>query len=142
LNDSITTLSSIVSELVASIVEPELHKHQLGFGSFDLLAATHRSSGKMSQAEIARNLNVSPASLTDSVHLCMKRGLIEQHPDPTDGRKKLLMLTPKGKQVFQACLDRIRHVEARIESEISAEDREKTIAVLKKIAQILAVSAH
>lgn len=78
--------------------------------------------------------------MTDSVILGLKRGLIEQHPDPNDRRKKLLNLTPKGRKVFESCLERVSSVEARIEAEISKEDREKTIAVLKKIAQILAVS--
>ena len=52
-------------------------------------------------AEIAEVLQQPHQLVTQRIELLLKRGFIERHPDPQDGRRKLICLSPTGKPLFQ-----------------------------------------
>lgn len=84
-----------LNELLSAWLEPTLKAEGLSWSTFQLLV-TISSGGGASQIDIARDMGVTPATLSESVHSLVKRGLIEQVPSDTDRRVKLLRLTQQA----------------------------------------------
>lgn len=64
----------------------------------------------LSNAEVARLLNVQPSSVTRIADRLIDRGLIEKHSDPTDGRGVRLTVTPEGVRAARAIHSHARDV--------------------------------
>jgi len=64
--------------------------------------------------QLANRTQVRPPSLTALVDGLAQRGLVERKPDPDDGRKIQLVMTPAGRLVLeagvQACQTRLEHI--------------------------------
>jgi len=103
-----------IYELQAAILAPELQKIGISFGSFQLLASIAGAKTGASQAEIARRLGVSPATLSESVRSHVERGLIEQVESPTDRRVKLLKLTSTSSKHLKAIREILDEVERKV----------------------------
>lgn len=63
--------------------------------SCSLLTAL-RQAGEASAAELARKLGQSHQLVVQKCPALLRLGLITQHPDPVDARRKLFRLTDKG----------------------------------------------
>jgi DNA-binding MarR family transcriptional regulator len=61
-----------------------------------LLIALARSTQGLRAGEVAANLGVSAASLSDSVRAVEARGWLQRAPDPADARASRLTLTAEG----------------------------------------------
>jgi DNA-binding MarR family transcriptional regulator len=61
-----------------------------------LLIALGRSAQGLRAGEVAANLGVSAASLSDSVRAVEARGWLQRAPDPADARASRLTLTAEG----------------------------------------------
>ncbi|MES1228382.1 MAG: MarR family winged helix-turn-helix transcriptional regulator [Armatimonadota bacterium] len=79
-------------ELQSAWLEPCLRAEGLSWSTFQLLV-TISGIGTASQVDIARDLGVTPATLSESVHSLVGRGLVEQVPGERDRRVKVLRLT-------------------------------------------------
>lgn len=62
-----------------------------------VLVALSRNRTGLRASELAANLGVSAASLSDSVRGMEARGWLQRTPDPADARAVRLMLAPDGK---------------------------------------------
>ncbi|GAA4183250.1 hypothetical protein GCM10022252_10390 [Streptosporangium oxazolinicum] len=58
--------------------------------------------GAMRQSSLARELGHAPRSVTQSVEALEREGLVERAADPTDGRSRLVGLTPEGARALAA----------------------------------------
>jgi DNA-binding MarR family transcriptional regulator len=56
------------------------------------------TDGPTTSAELARRGRISPQSMGATLAGLEARGLIERSPDPADGRRVLLSLTPAGRR--------------------------------------------
>ncbi len=65
----------------------------------------------ISAGEVAEILHLHPSTLTGVLKRLEDRGLLARRPDPADGRRALLQLTPRGRAI-----DRLRNgtVEAAV----------------------------
>ena len=84
--------------------------------------------GKTTIAEIAETLSQPHQLVTQRIELLLKHGLIERHPDPEDGRRKLLCLTPSGRSLhkrLEAFLVEVTTVFAGLFGEIACDLEEK-----------------
>ena len=55
----------------------------------------------ISAGEVADILHLHPSTLTGGLQRLGDRGLLERRPDPADGRRALLDLTPRGRKMDQ-----------------------------------------
>jgi DNA-binding MarR family transcriptional regulator len=53
----------------------------------------------ISAGDLARVLHVHPSTLTGVLRRLESRGLVTREPDPSDGRRALLHLSPKGRKL-------------------------------------------
>lgn len=60
-----------------------------------------RSRGPMSPGDLASAERVQPQSLTRTLTALEAAGLVARHPDPEDGRRSLLSITPDGRQAIR-----------------------------------------
>lgn len=116
-------------------VSANLAGDDLDFAGFDVLL-TLRRQGKgqaLSPSELAQDMMISTAAMTNRLDRLQKRGLIERQADPADRRALRIVLTEAG----FALADRIvvGHVaaEERLVSALSDEERAELRRLLAKI---------
>lgn len=80
----------------------------LGRGSGRVKALLWLAEGPLSLSELAAAVSVDAPYATLIVDNLEVRGLVERRPDPADRRRKLVALTPEGKEAAQRAL-RIKH---------------------------------
>ncbi len=85
-------------DLQSMWLEPKLDELGITWATFQLLMAV--AGGKdASQATIAERLGISPATLSESVVLHVKRGLLAQVASSKDRRVKSLVLTKDAERM-------------------------------------------
>jgi len=82
-------------DLQSMWMEPKLAELGISWATFQLLMAVAAGKGA-SQAAIAERLGISPATLSESVVLHVKRGLLTQTASAADRRVKSLALTKEA----------------------------------------------
>lgn len=98
-----------------------------------LRLADHRSESRTA-IEVARQLNMTPATMVNRVDRLERLGWVERVPHPLDRRSAHLVITPEGK----ACAERmvLRRTEER-ERRLSAltdSQRTRLTALLRKLS--------
>lgn len=131
---SLASAAAALVELQTAYLEPVLERLGVGWSTFELLTAVWRTDGEVSQAEIARRLGVTPATLSESVAAHVERGLIEQVPSRTDRRRKALRLTSAGEQLVEAFGRALREAEEIMERGISERDARAAAETLRRAA--------
>ncbi len=63
--------------------------------------------GPLKQRDLTRTLEVERATLSAVITAIVRKGLIEQRPDPDDQRQKVLHMTAKGTSLWAAVPDPI-----------------------------------
>jgi DNA-binding MarR family transcriptional regulator len=77
--------------------------------------------GGLRLTQLASLAGVSKQAMAEMVDSMIEAGYIEQHPDPTDGRARLLRLTARGRRVGAFARDRVREIEALWEKQLGRE---------------------
>jgi DNA-binding MarR family transcriptional regulator len=106
-------------ELQSLLLSPKLRKLGMNMATFQLLAAVQGAGEECSQAEIAGRLGVSPATLSETVHVHFKKGLLEQVPSEKDRRVKYLRLTKQGNSKMKDVRKVINDIEEKMTDGIS-----------------------
>lgn len=63
---------------------------------FAMLAALDEF-GPSSQADLGRCTGIDRSDVAAAVNALVEQGFLERHPDPSHGRRKIVSLTPEGK---------------------------------------------
>ncbi len=63
--------------------------------------------------ELATRATLSLAACSEQVNELESLGYLERRPDPTDGRAKLIVLTPNGRRLIEASQASIARLEQR-----------------------------
>ena len=97
-------------DLASSYPPPQMLREalNLGRGSGRVRALLRLAEGSLSLSGLAEALGVDAPYATLIVDTLEQRGLAERHPDPADRRRKLVELTPAGKDATEGLL-RILH---------------------------------
>jgi len=90
-------------------------------GQFSLLMSLNRPKPP-NLGSVAALLAMDRTTLTANLKPLKRRGLIETANDPTDGRVRLLQLTPAGRMVLAKAVPIWRRVHAEIEWALSNPD--------------------
>jgi DNA-binding MarR family transcriptional regulator len=73
-------------------------------------------------SEIAEALNVSRPNITNIINSLVEKGLIEQHEDPNDRRRRRLRVTPKGIQLLEEIEPVRRHANIALFSKVAEKE--------------------
>ena len=92
-----TLASLIVSQAETALKKADIPIRSRAVSALLLIAEREQTT----IAEIAESLHQPHQLVTQRIEGLLKIGVIERHPDPSDGRRKLLRLTPHGRDVHQ-----------------------------------------
>ncbi|MFC5947490.1 MarR family winged helix-turn-helix transcriptional regulator [Pseudonocardia lutea] len=94
--------------------------------------------GPTSQRDLGRMLQIERATLTGVVAALVRKGLVEQKPDATDQRQKVLTATPAGAALWRELPDPIALILETAFDGIARVDIETTTRVLRTATSKLA----
>lgn len=105
--------------------------------------ATGRSDGvvfralttrPMTVAELAVRLQISKQAAAQIVDDMEVRGLVLRRPDPTDGRARLVYLSPRGEEALASARRFHRRYEQRLARQVGAD----AVAVTRRVLEAMA----
>ena len=96
-----------------------------------LLTVRQEQSPKKSEVIYANLFELS--SGTDMLNRLIKRGLIKEYDDKEDKRSKRIELTPAGEKAIELCTARMRKVASMMTVDLSEDDKQLCIQLLKNI---------
>ncbi|MFW5469346.1 MarR family winged helix-turn-helix transcriptional regulator [Knoellia sp. CPCC 206435] len=113
----------------------------LGEGEFDVLATLRRQGGDfaLTPSDLSEQTVVSSGAVTKRVDRLEARGLVERRPSGTDGRSRLVALTPAGRKLIDRAFAAHLANEERLLSVLSQPERDALERGLLALARSLAV---
>lgn len=100
---------------------------------FLLMRHVMREEGRTQQS-LGEALGVPPSRMVAIVDQLEARGLLERRANPSDRRARALHVTPAGRRLMEKAFQVAVQHNARIGAALSAEERERLIALLLKVA--------
>ncbi len=113
---------------ISSMIKDE----NLHMGQLPILINIIKLSGS-TQKEIAKRLDVTPASIATSCKRLELAGLLERRVDERNRRCNMLYATEKGKQVAERCKRMFEAVDQRMYAGLDEAERASLAGVLHKI---------
>lgn len=109
--------------------------HGLSAADFDMLATLRRSGApyRLSAGALMDSTMVTSGTMTHRIARLVKQGLVDRVPNPDDGRGVLIALTASGLQRIEAAVTDHVATQARLVSDLTAEDQAALIALLRKL---------
>jgi len=99
--------AAAVAQLAAARLERAL-PDGMSAAAFDALNQLAEQDGPSAPLALARALHVSKPAMTNTLQRLEAAGWAAVAPDPSDGRRKLVTLTPAGAAARQAALTAVR----------------------------------
>jgi DNA-binding MarR family transcriptional regulator len=126
--------------MMTDTVEPRLAA--AGYGDvrsahFPVLQALTWSPLGLRATDLASHARITKQSMGYLVEYLEEHGYIERVPDPTDGRAKVVRLTPLGWQAIRTVRDTVREVESDWAARIGRERIEQLRETLRDLVKAL-----
>lgn len=113
-----------------TVMESVLRPHDLGPTQWYVLYEL-ATAGATPQRDLVRMLQVERATLTGVVAALVRKGLVEQTPDATDQRQKVLTITPAGTALWRELPDPIALILETAFDGVPEADLDTTVRVLR-----------
>ncbi|MFC7491525.1 MULTISPECIES: MarR family winged helix-turn-helix transcriptional regulator [unclassified Knoellia] len=128
--------NALTAELVSIYAE-----FGLGEGEFDVLATLRRqgSDFALTPSDLSEQTVVTSGAVTKRVDRLVARGYVERRPSGTDGRSRLVALTPAGRKLIDRAFTAHMANEARLLEALSPTERAGLERGLRVLAQSLGV---
>jgi len=72
--------------------------------------------------ELARRANITKQSMAQLVSQLESMGMVEKLPDPSDGRARIIVFTPKGLTWLESFRDAVYQAEQEMRNQIGVKD--------------------
>jgi DNA-binding MarR family transcriptional regulator len=135
-----TEIAPLASELrvvLGQLIRRLRVEHRFPISHGSVLGRLDRE-GPRSVSDLATAERVRPQSMAQTVSDLEGDGLVERNPDPSDGRRALVSLTPQGKETLEADRRNREGWLVKAIEELPAEDQEtvgKAIVLLRHLAE-------
>ena len=117
--------------LVASFMK-NMEPYDLRPVDFSVLSVIGHCPGVTSR-QLCQQLSVLPPNMVVLLRQLDKRGLIERHPHPTDGRALGLSLSPAGQALLAETEAQAREADLRASAHLTSSERKTLARLLQKI---------
>jgi len=122
------------------LTQKALEGEEIGYAEWRLLGLLGARS-PISTPEVGRASLMDKAQISRAVDMLTRRSLIRQSGDPANARRRILELTPAGREVHARILRKTWQVQARLLRQLSPNERAAFGQVLERIAQLLVQDA-
>ncbi|MQY15939.1 hypothetical protein SRB5_61310 [Streptomyces sp. RB5] len=111
-----------------SLTETGLERHE-----YETLHKLSGRGGRATPSELAADLDLAPASVTGRLDGLEHRGFLVRTPSATDRRRVDVAITEAGTTAWRAALDRLGDEEDRVLGVLSAPERARLSALLRRV---------
>ena len=94
----------------------------------------------MTLSELARGLNLSAATLNETVNSLEERALVSRKPDPTDARKVIIQATEKGEDMQNSASKEFHSSMSAILARMTKARRDGLLAGLEQMVELSQIS--
>jgi DNA-binding MarR family transcriptional regulator len=135
---AVTSRLARLQALLAPRLETVFARFGIRGSEFAILATVVRLAGEnVSQRRLAAELGLSAGTISLRVDRLVRGGLAERRADPDDGRGAVISLTPRGREVFEACAPEHLANAAELLAGLSEAERESLGSLLGKLLDTL-----
>jgi len=117
---------ALQEDIADALEESGLTKSQAG-----ILWALAPSTPPVPMRELARRLHCDPSNITLLGDQLQAVGLVQRQPDPSDGRRRVLVLTDKGLELWSRLLERMQQRSALFT--LTIEEQNQLLGLLEKV---------
>jgi MarR family transcriptional regulator, 2-MHQ and catechol-resistance regulon repressor len=111
----------------------KLRKERITFSQYNVLLALSRK-GPMQMSKLGEHMLVAPANVTGLVDRMEKKGYVRRRRDERDRRLYVIGTTEKGSRIFKNISSRFRQYTGNLGSTLTREERDSTLAALRKVS--------
>jgi len=131
-NQSLPMTLMRAREAVMQWFRPHLRQHDLTEQQWRILRvlAEERSTDMLS---LSKRCSIQPPSLSRTIPLLVKRGLVKRCSHGNDQRRILVDLTPQGRNLFRTMSEESAAIYAQLEGEIGSERLRQIYSVLQDL---------
>ena len=133
LSDTVRTMTRAFSARIAI--------HGVGMGIFQFLRILWEDDS-LTQAELAERTRMRGPSAAVALHELERRGFVRRIADPHDRRKIRVLLTPKGRQLYDLVMPDIDVTNRAMLAGFSAAEQRALKRMLHRMRRNLAPAAH
>jgi len=126
-----------IYDLQAEWLEPRLAELGVSWATFQLLTTVAGAGDEPSQIEVATELGVTAATLSESVQSHVERGLLKQSKSKSDKRVKVLSLTAKSRRTMLKIRDLVTRSEEAMVRGLLPQELSATATVLDRVRRNL-----
>ena len=101
------------------------------------LTYLHEAEGPVNQKQLERHLMVKPSTVNGIVDRLEEKGMVKRTTSASDGRCRILALTPQGMQFYDKFTAIVREVNDRLEKGFSPEEVRLLTSLLLRVADNL-----
>ncbi|SDZ09595.1 MarR family winged helix-turn-helix transcriptional regulator [Herbiconiux ginsengi] len=123
-----------LSALLSGALVEVYREFGLGEGEFDVLAALRRAGDPFERApgELAAHTMVTTGAMTKRIDRLAEAGLVVRRPSESDGRRRVVALTPQGLDLIDAAFTAHMANEHRLLASLPAADRAALEGILMR----------
>lgn len=123
---------AIIDQLVTARLERSL-PDGMSAAQFGVLTHFCRRGGVETPAQLARAFQVTKGAMTNTVQRLEAQGFVHVMPDETDGRRKLVSLTPEGAAAYERAIAALRPYYVGLREAFTDAEFEAAIPFLKAL---------
>lgn len=123
---------AMIDQLVTSRLERAL-PDGLSHAQFGVLSHFCRHGESATPAELARAFQVTKGAMTNTLQRLEAQGYVTVEPDPADGRRKLVEITPDGRTVHYQALSALRPMTESLRSAFTEAEFVAALPFLKAL---------
>ena len=97
------------------------------------LLATLVEFGPASQATLGRRSSIDRSDVVAALNELEADGYVARSPDPADGRRNIITITPAGKRHYRKLMNLVGKAQDEIFAPLSATDRARLTKILGKL---------
>jgi len=102
---------------------------------FSVLYFIDITKGDLSSAQLSRRFSMTPQSMNELVQVLQQKKLLKKNVDPSHRRILRISLTPKGKQLLEACNKELDRLEENLLKDLSITEINTLRTLLGKILE-------
>ena len=110
--------------------------HQAGLSATQFMTLNVIPADGLSLSELARKLNLSAATLNETVNSLEARALLQRTPDVHDRRKIRIIATSEGEKMQNSASEEFHHAMAELFGRMSAKGRQALLTGLEEFASL------
>jgi DNA-binding MarR family transcriptional regulator len=133
--EAIATRLQMLAKFLDRRRDAVLAGHGLQWWEFKTLHMLRRGGPpyRATPGELATQLNLSPATLTNRLDALVRQGYVLREHDRDDRRKVVAMLTEAGLKIWQQGIGDISRVEEDLVGELGRTEQDQLIVLLRRL---------